>query len=1291
MLVEVESDDETNFLSERTAAGGEELAIAPAEPPFDSQPTANAVTPAPPTASAHLASKVAIPAAAAQTAAQSTDQTNASTPPDKTTDQPVATQPTMQPAIQPSSQPATEPNTQPSSQPATEPNTQPAAQPASQPTAQPAAESIAQPAAQPAIQPAISLLPSPPPSLLPSLPRTPPYPSQPAAEPAQGPLHSPPLFSLPSLPRALHSPLFSLPLSLPKALHSPQQPAAELCPRPSQQPPVQPGDSLPRPANSPLPLSSSCRVTKAPQQPPMFSLLPSLPRAPSTIPVQPAAEPAQGPLHSHPCPACCRACPGPFHSPPVQPAAQPAQGPTATPAEPAAQPAQDLSTVSSTQPTAEPAQDSSTTVPTQPLALEIRTPSATRTDLAETDFAQPPAGSPSAFHPGSRNAAQAPSGLPLSMHMQTTAQGVQAHEDRTQIEAEELLQAIGLGNNAEDEETLAVVDLEFSSDDVADLGTSPFGGPHEREDSAQPTPAGTRSMRSMDEAVQARVLDPEEEGSFLGDDPDWKSLDADDLYDDMPSPGKPGTHNMSLQAEETDDGLEFPQREDVEFGEIIFKNHHTAKYIIPPKDCSHEELLQTLMDLWELSLPKLAISVTGSDLDTQDWLPPDTPEEKLQLLYSRTKQFFNRGLARAAVNTSSWILTSGIRKGLVNLVGQGVAERGYRSTCIGMLALGTVHGYERLRDKHSLSERVRMPRLPLNNKTEVELEPNHSHFILFPAYKYNAEVVKFRFDFEQALSNYVPKVCLLANGGHYSKMYVLEYVRHGQPIIVCKGTGADADAICKHWEAKQEQQKQEMNNRKDVTKELIVEDLTNIDVNEAAGGKAPQVQSPMYDRSGSPGQVKGIVAATGLKEYSGAMKDSVMTELINDGHFHLFDMIEAKVDEIDDIIMKCISTTTEVEDTEMDVIQLAAAWKLYHLFHHNANMQRWVTYSLTNLLLLLNLSAALVVLIKTQLLIEDRITDNDKTGTAFYYIIICIPIITGMVQAMINHFSPKSKWLMLRVCSERVKAEIFKYRMHVAEYSGLRSQNKNTKTETRHVILAQQLEAISQQVYTSEVAVGALHKPDPKSVRGYMVKMKEKTFSGGVDGSPGDDGLSRMHAEDYLRFRINDEIDYYTSKIPTLEHSVNTLQVAMYFLSAAGAILGTMGHVWQLWVSITVVLTSALSTIYEGRQLHAKLEKSNRALCTLVNIKNWWKSLSLIGQASPMNIRQLVTDTEELVEEELSTFIKLAREGANKEDSEDSKEEEGNTDQQKSTSKKEDTKASEKTNSAPQGSSEPTK
>lgn len=293
-----------------------------------------------------------------------------------------------------------------------------------------------------------------------------------------------------------------------------------------------------------------------------------------------------------------------------------------------------------------------------------------------------------------------------------------------------------------------------------------------------------------------------------------------------------------------------------------------------------------------------------------------------------------------------------------------------------------------------------------------------------------------------------------------------------------------------------------------------------------------------------------------------------------------------------------------------------------------------------------------------------------------------------MVQAMINHFSPKSKWLMLRVCSEKVKAEIFKYRMHVAEYSGFRAHNKHTKTETRHVVLAQHLEAISQQVYTSEVAVGALHKPDPKSVRGYMAKMKERT-SGVADGIPGDDGLSRMHAEDYLRFRINDEIDYYTKKIPILEHSVNTLQVTMYFLSAAGAILGTMGYVWQLWVSITVVLTSALSTIYEGRQLHVKLEKSNRALCTLVNIKNWWKSLSLIGQASPMNIRHLVTVTEELVEEELSTFIKLAREGADKEDSEETKEQDGNTDQTKSTSKKEDMKASEKISSLPQGSSDP--
>lgn len=202
---------------------------------------------------------------------------------------------------------------------------------------------------------------------------------------------------------------------------------------------------------------------------------------------------------------------------------------------------------------------------------------------------------------------------------------------------------------------------------------------------------------------------------------------------------------------------------------IAFENNRSATAVFPPGTATGQDIAAAL----EIKDPKAVLLIIGG---------ADSVDEKVS---SRLIQLFGRGIARAAADLNAVIIDGGTKSGVMAMMGQGVADRGFKSTLIGVAPLGLVN----------------YPGGEGDGKTP--LDPNHSHFVLVEGKDWGSETSVI-FKLLSALTVKASSVVLLAGGGEVSKIESLQAVRQNRPLVVIEGSGGVADEIATAWKAKPE-------------------------------------------------------------------------------------------------------------------------------------------------------------------------------------------------------------------------------------------------------------------------------------------------------------------------------------------------------------------------------------------------------------------------------------------------------------------------------------------------------
>ncbi len=124
------------------------------------------------------------------------------------------------------------------------------------------------------------------------------------------------------------------------------------------------------------------------------------------------------------------------------------------------------------------------------------------------------------------------------------------------------------------------------------------------------------------------------------------------------------------------------------------------------------------------------------------------------------------------------VVDGGTDAGVMRLVGRARTASGGRFPLIGVAAEGTVV------DRESGA----------SSSDAVELEPNHTLFLLVPGEQWGDEAPWIP-EVARVLAGDRPSVTVLINGGQIAYTDVAESLGRGRPVVVLAGSGRTADAI----------------------------------------------------------------------------------------------------------------------------------------------------------------------------------------------------------------------------------------------------------------------------------------------------------------------------------------------------------------------------------------------------------------------------------------------------------------------------------------------------------------
>ena len=119
---------------------------------------------------------------------------------------------------------------------------------------------------------------------------------------------------------------------------------------------------------------------------------------------------------------------------------------------------------------------------------------------------------------------------------------------------------------------------------------------------------------------------------------------------------------------------------------------------------------------WDLQPANVVLSITGGALDF--------------VLSPMLRTAFSHGLAKAAHASSALVVTGGTNSGVMRLTGRSLEEFDAHVQCLGICSWGAINARSQLSGVQDLDKVVPIERTAPNSKNGVNIEPNHTHFLL---------------------------------------------------------------------------------------------------------------------------------------------------------------------------------------------------------------------------------------------------------------------------------------------------------------------------------------------------------------------------------------------------------------------------------------------------------------------------------------------------------------------------------------------------------------------------------
>lgn len=300
---------------------------------------------------------------------------------------------------------------------------------------------------------------------------------------------------------------------------------------------------------------------------------------------------------------------------------------------------------------------------------------------------------------------------------------------------------------------------------------------------------------------------------------------------------------------------------------------------------------------------------------------------------------------------------------------------------------------------------------------------------------------------------------------------------------------------------------------------------------------------------------------------------------------------------------------------------LVSAWKYFALYDHNASKIQKRFLRLRRAILIMGVVATGLAIVQESFG-SFGFPETNIFNVILRYVVILTPIIISVLLAGSIKFERGLAWILLRSSAEAIKREIYKYRARAGGYSpNMEALNKETREER----LAKKVKTFSERLMKTSVnQIGFILYEDGK--------LPPPTAT-----EKDDDGYSDLDPENYLKWRLDNQGEWYRLRARQFDRQFQILQWIIYFFGGVGTFLAAIGL--EIWIALTNGIVTAIAAFLELRNFEITITHYNQAATDLDSVRMWWSSLSEDAKKNLDNFDKLVTNTETILKHEIGNWV----------------------------------------------------
>jgi hypothetical protein len=329
--------------------------------------------------------------------------------------------------------------------------------------------------------------------------------------------------------------------------------------------------------------------------------------------------------------------------------------------------------------------------------------------------------------------------------------------------------------------------------------------------------------------------------------------------------------------------------------------------------------------------------------------------------------------------------------------------------------------------------------------------------------------------------------------------------------------------------------------------------------------------------------------------------------------------------------------TEPIKTSGLNEILLADIWRAFAIYDCSATNAQNRFFLLRLLILRLSVFVTFVAVAYSQIKTQpkDLILSVDQSlpyfsifhgwvNFALEFVVILAPILVSILLAGTVKFGRGVNWILLRASAETIKQEIYLYRTQVGNYRD---------STIRDINFAKEIQAINERLMKTQVnqaglAWNAIKVNDHQSLR--------TTIQAAI-AAQDKDPFSTLTAEQYLDYRLIDQLTWYRKKTLILDKKWQQLQWLIYILGGVGTFLAAMKL--DVWITISNAIAASILSFLEFRRLDSTLIGYNQTATNLENILWWWYALTDEARTEPKNIEKLVESSERVIRSETTGWV----------------------------------------------------